>query len=227
MSAPPGWYPDPTSPYERRWWSGTEWTAYTMPSYGRLGPAPTPSPTDGFAIASLVTSVIGISPVGIALGFVAKSRIRRAGGRRGGDGLATAGIAVGCAYLALFGIGLALGLSGVFDEVNADDYSGEEARVAEVVDRFEEAYENADGRTICRELFTGDLAGSYASKPGGCEAEWDAGTTGYAEIDIQLLSITGDGASAIADDENEEKNWIFDFRRSSGGEWKIVKIESP
>jgi hypothetical protein len=218
--APPGWYPDPYAPGALRWWSGTEWTGYTAP-----GPGGASKPTDGFAIASLVTSVIGFSPVGIALGFVAKHRIRRSDGRRGGDGLATAGIAVGLVYIGLFAIGFTLALTGVFDEVNADDYSGEEARVAEVVDRFEEAYESDDGATICRELFTGDLAGSYASSPGGCEGEWTKGNPGYAEIDIQELSVMGDGASAIADDENADENWIFDFRQSSGGEWRISQIE--
>jgi Domain of unknown function (DUF4190)/Protein of unknown function (DUF2510) len=222
---PPGWYPDPRSPYERRWWSGTEWTAYTRPSYGVLGPAPSPSPTDGFAIASLITSLIGLTPVGIVLGLIAKKRIRESQGRRGGDGLATAGIAVGSVFLALGVVIVVLAVSGVFDEVNADDYSGEEARVAEVVDRFEDAYEDLDGATICRELFTGDLAGSYASSRGGCEGEWSRGQSGYAEIDIQELSVSGDGASAIADDENQSDNWVFDFRRSSGGEWRISGID--
>jgi hypothetical protein len=218
----PGWYPDPYAPGTLRWWSGTEWTGNTAP-----GPGSGSKPVDGFAIASLVTSIIGISPIGIVLGLVAKGRIKRSGGRRGGDGLATAGIAVGCVYLVLLGVGLALGLSGVLDEVNADDYSGEEARVAEVVDRFEEAYESADGTTICRELFTGDLAGSYSSSRGGCEGEWSSGQSGYAEIDIKELHVVGDGASALADDENEEKNWVFDFRRSSGGDWKIVEVDTP
>lgn len=220
MMTAPGWYPDPWAPGHMRWWSGREWTGYVS-----AGPGSRSKPTDGFAIASLVTSVAGFSPVGIVLGVVARRRIRRAGGSRGGDGLATAGIAVGCVYLALTAVVVALALSGVFDELNADDYSGEEAEVAAVVDRFEEAYENLDGHQICRELFTGDLAGSYASSPGGCEGEWSKGTSGYAEIDIQTLSVTGDDASAIADDENDEENWKFAFTRSSGGEWRISDIQ--
>src|SRR5688572_29603953 len=125
----PGWYPDPYAPGHQRWWSGREWTGYVAP-----GPGARSKPTDGFAIASLVTSIVGFSPVGIALGLVAKRRIKNSGGHRGGDGLATAGIAVGCVYLALTGVVVALALSGVFDEVNADDYPGEEAEVAAVVD---------------------------------------------------------------------------------------------
>jgi hypothetical protein len=67
--SPPGWYPDPWAPGAMRWWSGRDWTAYTMSG----APAATGygKPTDGFAIASLITSVIGLSPVGIVLGLIA------------------------------------------------------------------------------------------------------------------------------------------------------------
>ena len=225
MSAP-GWYPDPSSPYLRRWWSGTEWTAYTMPAYSVPSPRPSSQPTDGFAIASLVTSLIGLTPVGIALGLVAKRRIRQSEGRRGGDGLATAGIAVGTVFLALTGVIVILAVSGVFDEVNADDYSGEEARVATVVDRFEEAYENTDGRQICDEIFTPGFASEYSSSGGGCAGVWSEGTSGYAEIDIHTLTITGDSATAIADDEDHTDDWVINLSRENGV-WRISGIDGP
>jgi hypothetical protein len=220
----PGWYPDPYVQGGLRWWSGRDWTGYTAPP-GAYPATAASKPTDGYAIASLVTSLVGLTPVGIILGFVARRRIRRSEGRLGGGGLATAGIAIGFTFLALSAVVVALALSGVFDEVNEDDYSGEDARVAAVVDRFEEAYENADGRTICRELFTGDLAGSYAAE-GGCEKVWGNDvTTGYAEIDIHTLIVTGESATAIADDENQSDDWRFDLRRTSEGEWRIEGLD--
>lgn len=34
MTAPPGWYADPSAPRTLRWWDGTAWTAHTAPVYG-------------------------------------------------------------------------------------------------------------------------------------------------------------------------------------------------
>ncbi len=220
--SPPGWYPDPWAQGALRWWSGRDWTAYTAP-----GPAhyATPTrPTDGFAIASLVTSVIGLSPVGIVLGFVSRRRIRRSGGRLGGQGLATAGIAVGCVLLVMTGVVATLAVNGVFDQVNRDDYAGDEAQVAEVIDRFEVAYEDADGARICRDLFTPELARTYGSD-GACEADWDAGTAGLAEIDIQSLYLAGDGATVLADEEGTRNHWTFYLDRYPGQGWRISGLE--
>lgn len=57
--------------------------------------------TNGFAIASLVLGIIpccnGI--LAIVFGFVAKNQIKQSGGTQGGDGMATAGIVLGFAWL--------------------------------------------------------------------------------------------------------------------------------
>ena len=218
---PPGWYPDPTAPYaQQRWWSGAEWTGYTIPSYA----APHHQPTDGLAIASLITSLVGLFPVGIVLGFVARRRINRSEGARGGGGLALAGIVTGFAFMAVTAVVVTLAVSGVFDDVNRDDYSGEEARVADVVDRFEEAYENGDTYQICNELFTSDYSGSQYNA-GSCESNFDDGDPGFEEIDIYDLEVAGDEATAWADDENRSDDWIFHLQRSGTGGWRITEIE--
>ncbi|MHB8289112.1 MAG: DUF4190 domain-containing protein [Acidimicrobiales bacterium] len=75
------------------------------PAYGApIGP---PSQkTDGLAIASLVCSLLfflGLTPIlAIIFGFVARERIKRAGGAKTGDGLAVSGIVLGFVGLALF-----------------------------------------------------------------------------------------------------------------------------
>ena len=63
--------------------------------------------TNGFAIASLICSCVGIlligvpSVVGIVFGFIARTRIRESNGSQRGNGLAIAGIVVGFVVVGL------------------------------------------------------------------------------------------------------------------------------
>jgi hypothetical protein len=63
--------------------------------------------TNGFAIASLVCSCVGVvligvpSVVGIVFGFIARARIRDSNGTQRGAGLAIAGIVVGFVVVGL------------------------------------------------------------------------------------------------------------------------------
>jgi uncharacterized protein DUF4190 len=69
-----------------------------------------PKQTNGLAVASLVTSIAGIIPflfgipcvVGIILGFVGLSQIKKTGGVQQGRGLAMAGVIVGFSLIAIF-----------------------------------------------------------------------------------------------------------------------------
>jgi type IV pilus assembly protein PilA len=69
----------------------------------------TPPPTSGKAIASLVLGIFPVIPfvgsiVAIVLGAVSRSEIRRSGGRLKGDGLALAGLILGCLQVAVIPI---------------------------------------------------------------------------------------------------------------------------
>lgn len=79
---------------------------YAYPSPYGYPPAPQPSGTNGLAIASLVTSLLGfVFPVlpavlAIIFGFVSLSQINKSG--QGGRGMAIAGIVIGFLWVALY-----------------------------------------------------------------------------------------------------------------------------
>jgi len=97
MSAP-GWYPDSSRPGLARWWEGTQWTehraAMPQPTFVRE--------TDGYAVASVISGVVGVPVVPIVLGVMARNRIRDSAGMKDGDGLAIAGIILGALQLLLW-----------------------------------------------------------------------------------------------------------------------------
>lgn len=58
--------------------------------------------TSGVAIASLVTSLLGIGLAGVICGHVALSKIKKAAGTLGGKGLAIAGLVIGYLQIVAF-----------------------------------------------------------------------------------------------------------------------------
>jgi hypothetical protein len=124
--------PPPGNPPAPPAWSPAAYPAYSggpAPAYGYPGSAG----TDGYAIASLICSIIALPAivcygvpaiilgmVGFFLGRSAVKRIRASGGAKGGHGVATAGWIIGLVAAAiglLFGLilvaGAALVLTGV------------------------------------------------------------------------------------------------------------------
>jgi hypothetical protein len=94
---PPGYPPPgyPPGPYPPGAWP---------PGYGH----PQGSRTNGFAVASLVTALVGWiscgvgSVLAIIFGFIAREQIKRSQGRQQGTGMATAGIVIGFVALAFW-----------------------------------------------------------------------------------------------------------------------------
>ncbi|XVS65340.1 DUF4190 domain-containing protein [Actinosynnema sp. CA-299493] len=66
---------------------------------------PQPAPTNGMAIAALITAFL-FSPAGIVLGVVARKQIRRTGEQ--GWGMATAGLVIGVVLTVLWVLALVL-----------------------------------------------------------------------------------------------------------------------
>jgi Domain of unknown function (DUF4190)/Protein of unknown function (DUF2510) len=103
LTAPgPGWYPDPAQPDRLRYWDGLDWTDHNSTEASpppRPPWYPPPARTSGFAVASLVLSLVWLGGLGSVLAIIfgtqAKKEIRRSPGSVTGDGMATAGIVLG------------------------------------------------------------------------------------------------------------------------------------
>jgi hypothetical protein len=106
---PPGYYPGPGYP----------------PPYGYFGSPPPPPDdpgTNGFAIAALVTSLLGGSLLSVAFGIVALVEIRKS--RQRGRGLAIAGLAISACWVLLICGVLGYGfVQGVRESANEDSDS--------------------------------------------------------------------------------------------------------
>ena len=75
---PPGWYADPQSPNQQRWWDGVQWTAQTSPAMpagvgARVGAAKAARALV-FAILGLVLFAVTLALNVIALYVVRKYR---------------------------------------------------------------------------------------------------------------------------------------------------------
>lgn len=71
------------------------------PGYYNPGLAPMPVSTSGWAIASLICSIVGVPLLGVIFGFIALNEISNSAGRLAGEGMAKAGIIVGFVVMAL------------------------------------------------------------------------------------------------------------------------------
>jgi len=98
-AAPPTAYPAPAAPptaYPQQAAPPTAYpqqAAYPQPGYGAPGAPPQPTnPTNTMAIVALICGIV-LAPVGIVLGIIALSQIKKT--KQGGRGLALAGVIIG------------------------------------------------------------------------------------------------------------------------------------
>jgi hypothetical protein len=227
---PPAWYPDPGAAGALRWWDGTAWTQHVAPAHPVFVPVRS---TDGLAIASLITALMGIPIVPIVLGFVARGRIERSGGRSDGNGLAMAGIVIGfiqivigIAFIALLIAGFAAidTQSGGFGSAPsaASDRDAIDQRVA----TFEEGLNQDDGHLICFGVFSAALASSYNGTPQTCERRWTAIARSYPDVRLRVLSAAVDGDHARAKVKltarrtGQSSRNVYDLVRAGDG-WRI------
>jgi hypothetical protein len=100
-AAPAGWYPDPETPGQQRYWDGSQWTDIHPPGSAGFQPQVQVGQSSSKATWALVTGILGIiilpvvfSILAIVFGVQAQSEVERNPGMEG-KGRATAGIVLG------------------------------------------------------------------------------------------------------------------------------------
>jgi len=175
------------------------------------------SRTDGLAIASLVTAVVGLGPVGVGLGIAALVRIGRH--RTRGRGLAIAGIAVGAVWtlvaiaVAAVAVGTALAARPLPSDVPApQDAHAIQLVTGNCLDRL-----RADGEldvvhvVPCAEPHAAQVISQYAFAP---DAVWpgQAGADRRVAVGCELSAAESEAGLSPVTWAPTEQSWSREDR---------------
>ena len=110
---------------------------------------------------------------------------------------------------------------------SADDFKGEEKKVAELVEKLETAGETGDAGTICDEVVAKELRDQIQEAGSTCEQELEKAIEDADdfELDVEDVTIDGDRATAKVKgrDRGEERVRDFEFVRE-GSEWRATSL---
>lgn len=129
------------------------------------------------------------------------------------------------AYLAaVAGATLVVGCGGG-DDKHADNYEGEEANVAGVVDTLEEAGHDGDGNRVCQEVFAAPLAENVARESGQSCADEVEENIPEGEYELQIDSLQVDGPTARVSITDQANNQSILEMVKSGDDWRVLRVE--
>lgn len=140
-------------------------------------------------------------------------------------------VVIARAPIAVLAIAAAVGLAGCTAQSSkdsAEDFQGEERRVAEVIEDLQDAARKRDGDEVCKTLLAESLVRSITQASGeACaEAMDDAlGDVDATELQVEKISIQGQDATATVRGEagDDERTDTMTLRRQ-GRQWRIAGL---
>ena len=108
---------------------------------------------------------------------------------------------------------------------SAEDFSGTEREVAQVVDDLQAAGRGGDAEEICSRIFSAELADSVKAGSSGCADEVDRAIRDVNSYDLQVTGVQVSGSTATADvrQRDQDSRATIELAREGRG-WRITSL---
>jgi hypothetical protein len=122
---------------------------------------------------------------------------------------------------------LPLAACGAARQSSKSEFSGEQAKVAQVVDDLAAAGRGHKPATICSDILSKQVVAELKSAGGDCETEMKAAIEDASDFDLQVRSVKVTGNSATAQVRQGDKGKVatFTFVKEGGG-WRASALGS-
>jgi hypothetical protein len=110
---------------------------------------------------------------------------------------------------------------------SANDFEGEQKRVADVVEKLQTAGETGDAKEICDEVLAKSLADRIKAAGSTCEQEMDKAIKDAEDFDLDVESVRVNGNTATARvkgrDRGADRVRTFQFEKE-GPNWRATNL---
>ena len=119
---------------------------------------------------------------------------------------------------------LALALAGCGASASSSaEFEGEEKRVADAVERLQEAGEARDAEAICNDVLAEALREAIVAAGSTCEAELDKAIQDADDFGLDVEDVTVQGTTATAKVRGADRLREFEFVRE-GDDWRATAL---
>jgi hypothetical protein len=122
---------------------------------------------------------------------------------------------------------LPLAACGAAQQSSKSEFSGEQAKVAQVVDDLAAAGRGHKPATICSDILSKQVVAELKSAGGDCESEMKSAIEDASDFDLQVRSVKVTGNSATAQVRQGDKGEVVTYSFvKENGDWRATALGS-